>query len=319
MVWSDPDIQKLSREFVTVADEVYMLYPEDAGNLARVKDDPAHLLFKRFGESMPPGDWHHPGTKQGIYMMGPDGEYLEGAFAASGDPGNVRQRLLRALERWATLRKEKQYANRPVPAAPQPPIPPQYAASPLVLRVSLRDLRPGETATTPRWRLGGFDDKSWPEFMRWAWNQNWFGIPRPTAFVPSGEQPEPVDPATFRRLCREVLVDNVRGQAPEWRDAELQVATLTMRRLASGRTLAIEYQGQARMAAGERGLEATLYGQAEWDAAKQQFMRFDLVALGTRRGAAGANQRKDQPGPSPIGIALRLAGREPVPPPPRTK
>ena len=311
MVWSDPEIQQLSREFVAVADEVYMLYPEDAGNLARVKDDPAHLLFKRFGESMPPGDWHHPGTKQGIYMMGPDGEYLEGAFAASGDPGSLRQRLERALERWTTLRKAKKYANRPVPDATQAPMPPQFAAAPMVLHVSLRDLQDGNQATTPRWRANGFDDRSWPEFKRWAWNQNWFAVADPKAFVTTSDKPVPVAATAFRSLCREVLVDNVRGQAPEWLDAELVMTTLTMRRLASGKTPVIEYQGEARMAAGERGLEVKLYGQAEWDAKRNQFVRFDLLALGMRRGAAGANQRADQLGPSPIGIALRLAAREP--------
>ena len=40
MVWSDEEVQELSREFVTVTDEVYMLYPEDEWNLKRVADTP---------------------------------------------------------------------------------------------------------------------------------------------------------------------------------------------------------------------------------------------------------------------------------------
>ena len=86
MVWSDARLAELSREFVTVADEVYMLYPEDEWNLARVKDTPQHKFFKRFGESMPLGHWRESGTRQGVYMIGPDGEYLEGRFAASSMP-----------------------------------------------------------------------------------------------------------------------------------------------------------------------------------------------------------------------------------------
>ena len=45
MVWSDPEIAKLSREFVTVADEAYKLYPEGAGHLKIVQGTPAHQFF----------------------------------------------------------------------------------------------------------------------------------------------------------------------------------------------------------------------------------------------------------------------------------
>ncbi len=66
LVWSDPEIKRLSKEFVTVADEVYYLYPENPSQLARAEERDDHLFFKRFGQAMPKGDWNHPGTKQGI-------------------------------------------------------------------------------------------------------------------------------------------------------------------------------------------------------------------------------------------------------------
>ena len=53
MVWSDPEILELSRDFVTVADEVHFLYPEGREALARVAASQAHRFFKRFGEAMP--------------------------------------------------------------------------------------------------------------------------------------------------------------------------------------------------------------------------------------------------------------------------
>jgi len=200
MVWSDRRIQELSKHFVPVADEVYMLYPEDAYNLERVKDDPAHLLFKRYGESMPEGDWHHPGTKQGVYMMGPDGEYLEGRFAAANDPKDVAARLERALERWETLRKEKKYANKPAPAVAET-LPPEVEGKPMVLRVSLRDLKPGaKPGATPRWRAGVFDDAQFMGFTQWAWNQNWIAFDDPSAWVPSGEKEQALPDALVRRL-----------------------------------------------------------------------------------------------------------------------
>lgn len=312
MVWSDPEIQKLSREFVPVADEVHGLYPEDAGNLARVANQPAHQLFKKFGESMPPGDWHHPGTKQGIYMMGPDGEYLEGRFAASGETRDVRERLQRALQRWDALKKQARYANKPVPAIGTA-VPCGLADSPMLLRVSLRDL-PRDDKDPRRWRPGAFDDGNWATFVQWAWNQNWFSIDDPRAFVTDQKEPRPVAKGPFARLCREVFVDNVRGQAPHWRPEHVQLAELTMRRRAAGARWTIEYTGQARMDAGPQKIALAIAGEAEWDPRGERFTRFELVAVGERSGAWTFNQRAQDPGPAPIGIGLRLFRPEPAPP-----
>lgn len=304
-------MQKLAQQFVVVADEVYLLYPEDDGNLARVADQPAHRLFKKFGESMPAGSWKHPGTKQGIYMMGPEGEYLEGLATASGDPRDIEARLQRALERWDTLRKSAKYANRPVPPVPER-APPEVADAPMILRASLRDLPRGRSngEVPSRWRGGQFDDRAWTAFTQWAWNQNWIGFREPRAFVTDRADATPVADAVVRRLCREVLVDNVRGQAPWWEDANVQRATLTMRRTKTDATWHLEYDGEARMVDGTRGLAARLHGEAEWDPKQQRFVRFELLALGDRRGSAGANQRANDPGPAPMGIALRLFAPE---------
>jgi len=310
MVWSDQTIQQLSREFVTVADEVYLLYPEDPGNLARVANDPAHRFFKQFGEAMPKGDWNHPGTKQGIYMIGPDGEYLEGKFAASSDPRDIEARLRRALERWEQLRKQKKYANRPVPAVPEQ-VPPGLANSPLLLRVSLRDLprRDGNSAAL-RWRPGSFDDRNWGAFMNWAWNQNWAAVSDPSAFVTTSKDAQTVPPAAYRQLFREVLVDNVRGQTQSWQDSELQQAELTVRRLSAAKYWQLEYSGVARMEGRNQRLSLRLHGEAEWDPKQQRFVQFALVAIGERQGAGTFNQRTQDPGPAPIGMALRLFAPE---------
>jgi hypothetical protein len=306
MVWSDHEIQKLAKHFVTVADEVYMLYPEDPGNLERVKDEPAHQLFKRFGESMPKGDWNHPGTKQGIYMLGPQGEYLEGRFAAGSDPKDILARLERALERWEKLRKEKKYANKPVPERGEA-LPPDVAGKPMVLRVSLRDLKSlDKPQSTPRWRAGVFDDAQWAGFMKWAWNQNWIAFDAPAAWVPKGKDEQAVPEALVQRLCREVLVDNVRGQAPRWEAGHVKRAELTMQRVGNGAPWRIEYRGAVEMDAGEQGYVAELLGEAEWDPKEERFARFELVSLGQRRGAWQFNQRENDKGPAPMGVALRL-------------
>lgn len=302
MVWSDPEIKRLSKDFVTVADETYYLYPENPSHLERAKDRPDHVFFKKFGEAMPAGAWNHPGTKQGIYMMGPEAEYLEGRFAASGEPGDIRTRLTRALERWETLRKEKGYANKPIPSKPWSP--PPGVEGELVLRVNLRDLPrgPGDKSGARRHELPATG--MWNEFIKWAWNENWMPIEKAASFVPKGSEPEEVDPTVVQAIARQVLVDNVRGQAPEWTAEEVKSATITMRRL-DDKT--IEYTGAVSMVSGSRGYDAKLYGRGVWDGKK--FDSLDIVVLGMRRGAARFNQRENDRDPAPMGVTLSLSRR----------
>lgn len=306
MVWSDPEIKSLSKNFVTVADEVYMLYPEDQYNLNRVKDRPDHQFFKRFGESMPKGDWNHPGTKQGIYMMGPDAEYLEGRFAASGDAGDIRARLKRALERWDAIAKQKGYKNLPIPERKWSP-PPGISGN-LILRVNLRDLPRGEGDKSGSRREDLPNNSGhWMDFVRWAWNENWIGLESPAPFVTRSREWEPVEEHVIARIAREVMVDNVRGQAPTWQLGSVKEAKLSMRLLSSEAGVdRIEYSGKVRMEEGSRAYSAAIYGVGEWDRAKSAFRSLDLVAAGTRRGASRFNQRERDPGPAPMGVTLSL-------------
>ncbi|MCK5944526.1 MAG: hypothetical protein KAI24_21235 [Planctomycetes bacterium] len=304
LVWSDPKIAQLSREFVTVADEVYMLYPEDEWNLKRVQDRPEHEFFKQYGEAMPEGDWNHPGTKQGLYMIGPNAEYLEGRFAASGFPDDIVARMERALQRWEVLRKEKGYANEPVPKVVTT-LPARLDGEPFVLRVHSRDLPRGDGEQCR------FDEQvhqaaGWRAFTKWAWNENWLALDGWRALVPGkGRRPQPVDEAVVRQLAREVLIDNVRGQAGTWKDEHVRVAKLTMRRgpTQKGR-VTIVYEGEVAMADGERKIAARLYGEGLYDPKAKDLVEFELVALGTRAGAHRFNQRSEDPGPAPIGFAI---------------
>lgn len=304
LVWSDPKIQKLSRNFVTVADEVYMLYPEDEWNLQRVKDRPEHQFFKRFGEAMPKGDWNHPGTKQGLYMMGPDGEYLEGRFAASGFPDDIVERLERALDRWKKLRRKKKYANKPVPKVVTT-LPARMDGKEFVLRVHSRDLprREGEQC---RFDKDRHLEAGWMEFTKWAWNENWQAVDDWRVLVPTkSSKPQPVDGAFVTRLAREMLIDNVRGQAGTWKAEHVQIARLTMRRGPKKKGMTtIVYEGEVSMSDGERAIDARLYGEGLYDPRKKDLVKFELVALGTRKGAHAFNQRAEDRGPAPIGFSI---------------
>jgi hypothetical protein len=306
VVWSDPKLQELARQFVPVAEEVHFLFPEDAASLQRVADQPAHQLFRRFGEAMPAADWRRVGTKQGIYLMGPDGEYLEGLSTASGDPADMRRRFERALARWQTVRKERGYAERPVPQAGRA-APAAFAGAPLLLRISVRDLAGDACEATPRWRPGAFDDGNWAEFTRWAWNQNWHGVNEPARLLPPDANEVEVDAPWFRRFCREVFIDNVRGQAPPFADEHVRKAVLRMRRRAprNGK-VEVVYSGEVELDDGAHGMSLRLHGSGVFALAEGRCERLLLVALGERRGAHPANQRGSGPAASWIGFAARL-------------
>ena len=61
----------------------------------------------------------------------------------------------------------------------------------------------------------------------------------------------------------------------------------------------------------DTGFAARLEGEAEWDAGAGRFTRFDLLATGPRWGTNQYNNRQDDLGPAPLGIAFQLAGSEP--------
>ena len=263
----------------------------------------AHEFFKSYGERLPKESWNHPGTKQGIYMIGPDGEALEGAHAY-GDVKRVRERLKVALQRFKELRKKKRYKNKPVPMVSNVR-PPEMVGRPLVFRVFLRDLpRARGDEGGRRFRRSDFG-RMWLEFVKWAWNVNWIAFDEPGHFVPVGRKEQPVHEETALRICREVLVDNVRGQNVHWTKDHVEKAQLTMKRLQDdGGLRVIEYRGEALMRDGERSYAPTLYGRATYDAKKRAFRTFELVAIGERRGAGRFNQRGRDKGPAPMGIAL---------------
>ncbi len=283
-----------------------MLYPEDPGNLGRVKDRPEHQFFKKFGEAMPPGAWNHPGTKQGIYMIGPNAEYLEGRFAAASEAGDIRARLQRALAKWEALRREKGYANTPVPAMKFSP--PPGVTGELILRVNLRDLPrgPGDRSGARIDELSGNKD-AFLDYVRWAWNENWIGLADASVLVPNGSSPVAFPEATLRRIAAEVLVDNVRGQAPEWTQDQVKEAAGTMQvKSRTANSLVISYSGRVRMEAGRRTFAATFYGEGKWNSETRAFDTLDIVFAGPRTGAAQFNRREQDPGPAPMGATLSL-------------
>ena len=120
-----------------------------------------------------------------------------------------------------------------------------------------------------------------------------------------------VAPDVVERIFRNVLVDNVRGQTPIWKREDVKEATLTMAVIAEARGLiTIEYNGVARLQSATQGYESILYGQSVWDKSMERFESFCLVSIGERTGAGTFNQRADDLGPSPMGVAIELFHKE---------
>jgi hypothetical protein len=305
LVWSDSEIATLSREFVTVADEAYTLYPEHPEHLKRVQGTPAHEFFKRYGEAMPEGDWNHRGTKQGLYMIGPNGEYLEGKFAASGLPDDILKRMERALERWQKLRHQAGYANTPVPKVVTT-LPARVAGKDFVLRVHSRDLPRGEGGQGRRFDPDKDLNANWGDFKKWAWNVNWLAVDRWRVLVPSSKQVEDVDAAFVTQLAREMLIDNVRGQAKTWSADAVKTAKLTMLGMPNYDVMKVMYRGEVELDNGQRSMKLKLLGDAVYDQAKRRFRKLRIVAIGLRAGSQGVSQREDDSQPSPIGFAINL-------------
>ena len=307
MVWSDPTVKKLSREFVPVAEEVHFLYPESQWALERIADDPGHLLFKKYGTQVPKGEWNEDGTKQGIYLMGPNGEYLEGAHAASGSGSALAKRMERALQRWKALAREKDYANRSIPEAASV-APPEIADAPLALRVFMRDLPRGDDDDSGRRRTDrDLRGRGWMAFTEWAWNQKWLTLDEPSALVPKSKEFVPVPESAAKRIVRHALVDNVRGQNPNWKDEHVRSLELSMRITGSEKKhWYIEYSGKAELEGDGKSFSPKIYGNATWNHIEGKFEALRWVAIGARQGRARFNQRKGDESPAPMGVLIEL-------------
>ena len=295
---------KLSREFVCCADEVWQLDHFD---------DPGSKFFREFFKTVPASVWTGGPevTKQGTYIMTPEGDYLGGHFGRCSRESTAAL-MKEALKKWNERVAQKGLKPKPVPArngartwddsgvaAKAGGKLGEKAA--LILQVNSRDL-PGSTVNKE---------------YAYAWNQTWLELSADEArgFLPKdgtkGSVPEPL----LRKLARDSLVDNVRGQTDGWSDEQMKTLALTTETLSvKGILVTVRLSGGFTLDGGARGYEGRLHGQAVFDTAANVFRRFELSACGTRRGGTRFNFRF-QEGPSPLGICFTIEGQYDPPPP----
>jgi hypothetical protein len=130
----------------------------------------------------------------------------------------------------------------------------------------------------------------------------------------------------MRRIARFHLRDFVRGEPFAWPEEAIRRAELESEVVAvSGGEVRLALRGAVRLEWEHRwvrpedgeerrypsGYDCALWGEATWDAGRGAFTAFELVAAGQRWGASQYNNREDDLGPQPLGIAFTLAGDAP--------
>ena len=292
-VWADDDVQALAKNFLCVADEVWTLDHTDA---------PGSKFFKEFvansGGLLPWG----PTTKQGVYVMTPEGDYL-GGHVARHDKASTVALLKESLRKWTDLVAKKSLKPKPIPARSTNRT---WGAeglvanaggdagkkSALILEVFVRDLPyKGERHPGP------------PEYKNW-YNQTWMDFTQDEvqSLLPKNGGKSAVPDALVKKIAREALLDFVRGQTATWTDAQIRKLVLTAEP-APGKdgAVGVRYQGDFEIGDGGRGFEGKLSGSALLDPKTSRFRLFEMVAVGMRHGKT-ENFRGNEP-PSPLGIA----------------
>jgi hypothetical protein len=128
-------------------------------------------------------------------------------------------------------------------------------------------------------------------------------------------------------LARFHLRDIVRGEPFAWPEEAVRSAELSSEIVGiEGAEVRLALRGAVRLECelswvrpedGEErryptGYDCSLYGEATWNEGRGAFSAFDFVAAGSRWGASQYNNRADDLGPAPLGIAFGLAGTTPA-------
>jgi len=293
LVWSDASVRELASKFVPAADEV---------NVILWQRGPAErALFTKIGEQ-----GHYGKPQQGIYAAAPSGVLL--GSTNQRDAKVVAEMLKKALEKWETLDKKDRYLEKDPAKEPQGRS--LYPEGGLVLQLFSRDL--------PR-KDGGESKGYWVG----AWNSDvaWFTKEEAKSMVPAARQAgakQAVAEKLARRIARCHLTDNVRGESrifePDHvRKAEVSVSVTKVEgdlvHLRLEGSAAAEEKGTWKIKEGEvstaRGYEMKLLGLATWDAKKERFAAFDLVAAGPRWGGWNHSRTGDLDA-NPMGVLFRL-------------
>jgi len=311
-------IDFIAEHFVPVATDI---------NLSQHRKDAEGKYFRKIAEQ-----GHYAGrtkptaTRQGLYVATVSGHLLASVNSAQAD--EVLRMMKQGVAKWQQRQALGMVGSKK--KVPQKPWVDRNYSLPfpkggMILREVCRDL--------PR--------SNDPSFNNWRHNFDnvWLTSEEVAAFKPvsrdgkgrpktaSKGQKYKIDDAVFRRLAQFHFVDQVKGEASSWDESDIKHAALNAEVIEvddhnvkiklSGRAECIKPPtGNRNPFSGsridkERGVDLKVSGYLIYNAEKAEFTSFDLVAHGSRWGAAVYNFRKGDMGPEPIGFAFRLLETKP--------
>lgn len=245
------------------------------------------------------------GTRQGIYVCTPEGQLL--SSVNSLDPAVVRSTLEGGLEAWERLARPAQPIQSGRGAA---------AAATFSERRRWEDGFPVEGLVLFSCNRTLPDARTPPPASpagRWNVDHVWFNHAEARQWLPNSLQVgarRELPSSIVERLARFHLVDSVGGQTLPFAVEELEHCAITTQvvdrdrnevtLLITGSTAA-EADGEWRMGDNDwrpqrpwpRGIETELMGEAIYDAAKQRFVMFKMVAVGRWHGGTEFNGRSE--------------------------
>ena len=259
------------------------------------KDEDA-LLFQKLAKHRTIKNGNRGGA-QGHYAVTPSGELL--AASSSANYKVLVEMMKQGLAKWKTLPRGKRLlAEAPDPKAAENWRQKEnlYPDDGLVLRVVARDQK------RERWPDSNLD-------------YAWFRKSEARSMLP--DKPKQgtthnVPDKLVKRLARFHLLDNVHALNYTFFPKEaIEKARLISTVLQiEGDLVSLSFEGETRaslVSPKKIGYEPKLLGRAAFNLKKQEFVSFELVAVGLRWGLGNCNQRHN-PTPALMGIVLTLAG-----------
>ena len=297
-VWSDETVQKLLKDFVPCADEVWRLYN---------RPDPDCKFFQGFcdeGGMLNGQGMDKTTTRQGTYCCTPSGKFL--GSANSRQPMVIAKLLRDSLKKWKALKKEDRLLDydpadkvKDIDRAES-----HYPKDGMVLKVNSRDM-PREGLNENDWRTNAWN-------FDFAWfNKDEVESMLPKKFEKNAEWDLP--DALVQRVARLHLLDNVRGQTSIFPKDAVKAAAVKCKveKIKKG-VVYFDMTGEVKLEEGNRGLDASILGKGEYSVKDRKFTRFELVVVGDRWGSTRYNAREDDTAKAPIGYCLQIASDKPT-------
>lgn len=286
MIWSDPKIQEMTRNFVCATADCFFLNPPS--HIRNLPDPEGTKIFQRYMKTAPRDTWPRKNTQQGVYIMTPDGDNLYGKFVSVTKSVTVDV-MNTGLAKWNVINKKH---SKPIPTNHLRPIVSDNDPGKLQIRVSYRDL--------PRGKILRPGAQNFPN----PFNLEWYDLKKSDLHAMVFEQNQ----EAWKNFVLKTMKDSVRGEMScfyynDWKGGRLGVTHLKEEGPYSIYRINSDFSLRK---SGNITYKAKVYGEAVYDRRTKEFTEFTLLAAGPRTGAGPSNNRWNDRGSAPMAIAVRI-------------